>query len=489
DDGISYAWSGPGVSQADDQFLQVSVQETSTYYLTITDAMGCVSLDSATIEALPLPVADAGPDSVQFCPGETFELNATFGPNLQYSWSPGILLNDPGSRTPLIVNPVEGWYQVLVENAAGCQATDSIYVSFAAAPDLELSGTTLLCLGDADTLQANGGLAYAWMGDFPVTCLNPPLCSQVAVEPSMSGTIQVVGTNAAACADTASLSIEVVADEMQTLEQMQTCFGEPVPVFDELSDVPGLYCDTTLTGSGCLLIHCIELTVFDTIVEELEVQLCPGETFEFGGQSLGESGTYVDFLSTQSGCDSTVRLELSVTVLETVSIEASQDSIFPGESVALNLIGAVDGSQFAWSPAADLSCSDCPNPTAMPNEGTTYTLTLTDPNGCVQILEYAIAVDKNCHLERVEVPNVFTPNNDGLNDRFGPLLPGGQEQITRFEVYNRWGQLVYSGRPGQWSWDGTFDGVLLPTDVYVYRISISCLEEERQLVGEVSLLR
>ena len=77
----------------------------------------------------------------------------------------------------------------------------------------------------------------------------------------------------------------------------------------------------------------------------------------------------------------------------------------------------------------------------------------------------------------------------GVNDTFGPLLPGGLEQIELFEVYSRWGELVFSGNSSLNKWDGKYKGSDLPTDVYAYRILIRCTTGERLLIGEVSLIR
>jgi gliding motility-associated-like protein len=91
----------------------------------------------------------------------------------------------------------------------------------------------------------------------------------------------------------------------------------------------------------------------------------------------------------------------------------------------------------------------------------------------------------------VEVPNVFTPNSDGTNDFF---LPTSQVPITivEFQVWNRWGQLVYENENPLSGWDGTQDGEPALSDVYVYRIvweitgGSGARTEEK---GDVTLIR
>lgn len=68
------------------------------------------------------------------------------------------------------------------------------------------------------------------------------------------------------------------------------------------------------------------------------------------------------------------------------------------------------------------------------------------------------------------LPAAFTPNNDGLNDTFGPTTSGGIT-VTQFRIYNRWGELVFDG-DGSIPWDGTTNGVVQPAGTYVYRLEV-----------------
>ena len=412
-DGQNYEWSGPGVGNQAGQALTITVNQTSTFYLELTDDMGCVHVDSVLIQVVDLPLAEAGPDTLSFCPDEIPQLSASILADEQLVWSPAILLDDPSSTSPIIVNPIEGWYILQVENSFGCSALDSVWVEFPDAPEAAITGVSLLCLGDVDTLTASGGLQYFWSGDFGVNCLNPPLCDQVEIEPPASGTVILVAENESGCLDTTSVLVEVVDDQMMTSETLQTCQGEPISIFGNMLDIPGVYCDTAFTASGCLDIHCIELLVADTISEDFAITLCPGESINIAGQEISTPGVYFDFLNTANGCDSTVRYDLFVSSINEAEIGLETDSILLGESLAFDIIEAPSGSQFLWTPADLLSCADCPNPEAMPTEDTEFSVLITDPNGCEQLLEISIKVDENCNADQVEIPSIFTPNGDG----------------------------------------------------------------------------
>ncbi len=70
---------------------------------------------------------------------------------------------------------------------------------------------------------------------------------------------------------------------------------------------------------------------------------------------------------------------------------------------------------------------------------------------------------------KIYVPTAFTPNNDGLNDFLRPILIGVKE-LNYFRVYNRWGQVIYEMKGNQRGWDGTIQGLLQPTGVYVWMV-------------------
>lgn len=93
---------------------------------------------------------------------------------------------------------------------------------------------------------------------------------------------------------------------------------------------------------------------------------------------------------------------------------------------------------------------------------------------------------ENC----LDIPNVFTPNNDGVNDFFRPI-PGCPIQDMTYQVYNRWGELVFTSSDYQTGWDGRVDGKLAPSDVYVYLVQYKTYDAEQYQVekGDLTLLR
>jgi gliding motility-associated-like protein len=146
---------------------------------------------------------------------------------------------------------------------------------------------------------------------------------------------------------------------------------------------------------------------------------------------------------------------------------------------------------YEWTPAAGLSCTDCLIPYAAPVQNTTYTVEAQNGYGCRAWDEITLRVENPA---RVYIPNTFSPNGDGINDRFGVYVGPEVEEVLTLEVYDRWGGLSYRGRnlraDGTEGWDGRISGTDAVAGVYVYSAEIVFRNGEVSKVsGEVVLMR
>jgi len=117
----------------------------------------------------------------------------------------------------------------------------------------------------------------------------------------------------------------------------------------------------------------------------------------------------------------------------------------------------------------------------------TYWLEVTDENGCKGRDSIIVSL-KKC-IEGFYVPTAFTPNNDGKNDVFKPLIFGNIIHY-QFKVYNRWGQLVFSSSDPQKGWDGQLAGHQQPQDTFVWICQYQLEGESAQVEkGTVVLMR
>jgi len=187
----------------------------------------------------------------------------------------------------------------------------------------------------------------------------------------------------------------------------------------------------------------------------------------------------------------TVNFKVLVDPLPTVSV-VPVGTILAGTSATLETKVSPDVVGWSWSPPTYLSCVNCESPITTPNIPMKYTVTVTTAHGCQANADVTIAL--GCSEKAVHIPNAFSPNHDGNNDYFYPV-GSGVKIIRYFQVYSRWGQLLYSKKDmpandQSWGWDGTFGGVIQPVGTYVYMVGVECFTGENfVLKGTVELLR
>jgi gliding motility-associated-like protein len=113
-------------------------------------------------------------------------------------------------------------------------------------------------------------------------------------------------------------------------------------------------------------------------------------------------------------------------------------------------------------------------------------LLVSDEYGCEDEFSLTVTVDAT---SSVTVPNVFTPNGDGINDEF--RLIGQHLSEVSAQIFNRWGQLIYEWNTPQGGWDGRSNsGIEVPEGVYYYKILAKGIDgQEYEFVGNVTLVR
>lgn len=164
----------------------------------------------------------------------------------------------------------------------------------------------------------------------------------------------------------------------------------------------------------------------------------------------------------------TDRGEALAMVVRPIGLSDWDTTIIVGDT-AIIPVSRPDFYIFNWTPEEGLSCLDCDYPTAQPLEDIVYTLTVTDSLGCfVHPFEQTIYVKPETF---VKLPTTFTPNGDGSNDII--YVKGwGIKELLDFRIFNRWGQEIYASTDLSQGWDGTFNGVVQASDVYVYKVKV-----------------
>ena len=208
-------------------------------------------------------------------------------------------------------------------------------------------------------------------------------------------------------------------------------------------------------------------------------------------------GDYPVTITDANGCTTT----------DTFSIIASPGLLFEvpssytineGDSVLITITGDVNqpGLSFTWTPFGILSCPTCPASWAYPLQDTLVTIQITDADSCVYSLETFIEVipDVPMVTDNIYVPNVFSPNGDGINDFWKISSRMDNTFVKELTIYDRWGNMLFYKSAFVLNtfdgWDGTFKGKALNPNVFVYFASLTLGDGKEVVVkGDVMLVR
>jgi large repetitive protein len=172
------------------------------------------------------------------------------------------------------------------------------------------------------------------------------------------------------------------------------------------------------------------------------------------------------------------RRAVTVTVPAPSANAGMDQTVMLGRTAQLQATGGVS---YTWSPAEGLNNPNVANPYAKPEKTTTYTVTVTNEAGCVSTDEVTITVQ-----QLVYVPNTFTPNQDGVNDVW-EILNIEQYPDCKVQVFNQWGNLIFSSVGYKMPWDGRQNGKELPIATYYYLIQLN--HQEKPLSGSVTIVK
>ena len=173
-------------------------------------------------------------------------------------------------------------------------------------------------------------------------------------------------------------------------------------------------------------------------------------------------------------------------VVENFKPFAGNDTIIvKGESIQFNANG---GNQYVWTPGTNLNDVNISDPVGFyPDTGTFYYyLSVESAFGCKGYDTIKVWVVNQADLF---VPSGFSPNGDGKNDIFRPIAVG-YKSINYFNVYDRWGELVYNGTTLNEGWDGTYKGKQAEIGTYYWQLSfVDRNGKTAYMKGDVTLIK
>lgn len=269
----------------------------------------------------------------------------------------------------------------------------------------------------------------------------------------------------------------------------QTTFAIPVINNLDYTDT-GWYTAQLSTEYGCSTIDSFYLQVYPstTVQTQTEYGLCKGKTVQLSAsgdgtfswsppQGLSDTAIanpiaapavftqYKVVLTNDNGCKDSAFV--NVRVYENLYVSTGGDKqILSGDTVLLNAL-VTGADEYYWSPPLFISDVHAIQPVVYPPENITYTLHAKSAAGCGNAdMQVTVKV-----FDDVYIPNAFTPNGDGLNDRFRVLKLDDYIPV-KLVLYNRQGQLIYQASGQNNGWDGTINNIPQPTGTYVYHVEL-----------------
>ena len=468
----SYTWSGPQNFSSNQQnpiLSNVGTPGQGIYSLTVQDNNACKGSTTSSLVVLLNPVPVISGDSV--CFGENAQLSVSGG--VSYLWL------GPGSFTSNLSSPIipqvsaasSGNYSVIVSAQNNCtvQALVPLIGFPYALPQPLISGNTKPCLNSALQLSGSGGVTYLWLGPngFVSTAQQFSLAT---ANSGASGIYTLSVVNASNCSASGTVQVEVL----------------PLPKAELQSSL----------NKQCVP-FCSE---FNLVSDSTSVPLS-GASMYFNGQTFTNSPFNLCFTLPGQFSLSSVFTDTNGCVNNSVFLLDAYPKVFadfyfdPQLPLAgidqVQFVNASQGqgqTQWNWLFMANnsdtLFTENCSYLFEQPGK---YPVALLVKNqwGCMDTVIKIVVIEEEFAFY---VPNSFTPNGDGINDTFQPKGMGFTDYTL--DIYDRWGERIFSTNSFYQGWDGYFKGNLCQNGVYNWKIQIKTPQGIlKSKTGTIQLLR
>lgn len=431
---------------------------TGTYNVTfvVETSKGCIDTLTKTLEVKDRPELTVSNDTL-ICIIDTLQIHAVGAGTVV--WSPNYMISNVNSPDPFVSPDVTTTYTVTLTDPFGCVGTDAVtvqvkpFVSLSAAPD------TTICSTDPVLLRiTSDGLKYLWTETPNNNTLSDPTIKTPTVRPLVTTTYHVVANIGKCVAEEEIIVTPIPYPPANAGPDQHICVGG----------------SAQLNASGGSIYSWTPAAFLSATNIPNPVSVRPTDNVR-----------YVVTVKDVLGCPKSVRDTMIVYVDKIVANAGPRDtSVVLGQPLQLTASG---GTNYSWTPTTWLNNPNIRNPLSFPQNNIEYIVRVSNDIGCFGFDTILVKLYKlNPGLF---VPNAFTPNGDGNNDIFRPVAIG-MKSVDLFRVYNRWGQMVYSGTGNGAGWDGRFGGRPQEAATYVwYAEGVDYLNNKIKQKGTVILIR
>ena len=436
----------------------------TTSYIVNTFNDTCLGVDTVTVFVNPQPSVSVLTQDTHICSVDTLMLEATGADT--FTWNNGGFLNDSTIFNPMATITIAGDYTFVVQgaNQFGCADSDSVFIRVNTPPAVDAGPDQSLCksnnqlIGGAPTGYI--GASYLWS---PTAGLNDPTLANPIANLTNNQSFEVRITDSIGCTNTDSVSFEifyVVLSDDTTL-----CESEPVQL--NATPIAGVapyeYVWSPSTGLSN-----------DTIADPIA--------------AASQSIVYQVIVSDSRGLGCADTAFYSLQVFPQAEASFTYESFFSCEGIIAEMQNNTTEAEFYEWLFGSTSVSTEENPAFEFTYGQSETVTLiaTTTNGCNDTASALIEAEEFTENYDLNIPNIFTPNGDGLNDFFEIDINNRLQECTDLVMFNRWGQVVFQSAGTYHIWNGrTLNGEEADEGVYFYIFDVNGLEYK----GNVHLVR
>lgn len=405
------------------------------------------------------------------CEGDSLKLEAQAPSAVSYTWTgPGWTATGASVMIPSLATSNTGMYYLTVMDANGCTESDSL--SILVHPVTHVNLNVQICEGANYTLP--DGTVVAQSGSYPVVLTT----MQTQCDSLVTVNLQVTP------AQTSHHTVSICQGGNYTLPNgtVVSQSGEYVTVI-------------TAPNSGCQIIDTTTVYVYPTYALQEAVSICEGETYTLpNGQSVYQSGHYdMHYTTSLGGCDSTVTYFVTVHPAPVVSFTWTPEEVHAAYTKVQFINESQNATQWLWN-FGGLAVSNEREPIFQFPEmmAADYPICLHAHSQHDCMAEYCATVSIRENLI-FYCPNAFTPNADGLNERFIPVISGHDPAYYKFEIFNRWGEKVFVTNNPDEGWLGDYYGgdYYVKDEIYFYRVELKekMTTETRVFQGHITVLR
>lgn len=434
-----------------------SITQTGIYVDTLSSIYSCDSIVNLNIVISTEPTFTLSDSTI--CIGNSLTLAPQgVGGTYTYSWTPQMSV--PTSAGAMTWNPtVSNEFFLLATNTYGCTHLDSLDLTVNPLPIMGLiASASSLCPNENLTLTASGAATYSWSGPGATSATS----NVQSILPTGSGVFQAIGYTAEGCVD--------------SIQTNFTLFPKPVLTFTADQEIcVGQMASLTVSGADTYTWNPNNLL-------GTQVYVSPSITTSY--QVIGFN---------QFNCSDTAVSVLTVHPNPIASIGA-EPFLLTSDSPNVTFTNLSSGQLISTWDFGDGTITEESNATfeyQYPFDEGNYTVQLLVESqyGCLDSTTQIIQVKGDVLYY---VPNAFTPDGDEHNNTFSPVFTSGYIPGSyQFDVYNRWGELIFSSQNPEIGWDGYYNFVKCGEGMYAYNIRfvVSSTGELKSIFGHVNLLK